>query len=252
MSEGKFNTDVKIVPIEDVVPNDWNPNVQDSKVFDALVENISEVGMDEPLLVRKTEDSMYQVIDGEHRYEACKVLGFNEVPVIIAKDFDDDMARFQTVRRSVLRGKLDPVKFTKLFNDMADKYGEELTKQMMQFVDEKAFGQLYIDVRKNLPKDMQDELDKKKVESEIKTVDDLSRILNELFSKYGDTLKQNFMVFTHGGKTHLWVVMSDKLKKVLMDFTVESLKVSGLDASEFFERLLMEYAEDVIREMENQ
>lgn len=245
MSEEKFNINVKIVPIENVMPNDWNPNVQDDKVFDALVENIMEVGMDEPLLVRQLDDDTYQLVNGEHRYEACRVLGFDEVPIIVARDFDDDMAKFQTVRRSVLKGRLDPVKFTKLFNEMADKYGEEATKQMMQFVDDAAFDQLYIDIKKDLPKDIQEELDKKRAQSEVKTVDDLSRILNELFSKYGDTLNQNFMVFTYGGKTHLWVVMSDKLKKEV-ETTVDALKSSGLDINMFFEKLLVEHGGNVM------
>ena len=245
MSEEKFNINVKIVPIENVMPNDWNPNVQDDKVFDALVENIMEVGMDEPLLVRQLDDDTYQLVNGEHRYEACRVLGFDEVPIIVARDFDDDMAKFQTVRRSVLKGRLDPVKFTKLFNEMADKYGEEATKQMMQFVDDAAFDQLYIDIKKDLPKDIQEELDKKRAQSEVKTVDDLSRILNELFSKYGDTLNQNFMVFTYGGKTHLWVVMSDKLKKEV-ETTVDTLKSSGLDINMFFEKLLVEHGGNVM------
>jgi hypothetical protein len=146
----------------------------------------------------------------------------------------------------MLKGKLDPVRFTQLFDEMADKYGHELTKQMMGFVDEKAFEDLYISVRKELPKELQKQLDAAK--DEIKNVDDLATILNELFSKYGDTLKHNFMVFTYGGKTHLWVLMTAKLRDKLLYEVVEEITGSGLDISVFFEKLL-DYSDEVINDM---
>jgi len=237
----------KYVPIEQVEPNPWNPNVQDDRTFDALVENIQEVGMDEPVLVRQLENGKYQVINGEHRYEACKVLGFDEIPVIVSDKFDEDMAKFQTVRRHVIQGKMDPMKFTKLFDDMADKYGEEMTKEMMKFTDEKAFNDLYVSVKEELPDDMKEDLDKAR--GEVKTVDDLSRILNELFSKYGDTLDYNFMVFSYGGRSHLWVLMDNDTKKIVFDEIVEKLKDEGLDANAYFKRLIEKHDKSVIEEL---
>lgn len=236
------------IRIEDIKLNAWNPNVQKDTTFNALVENIEEIGMVEPVMVLdKDEDGKYLMISGEHRYEACKILGYTEVPAYVMDSFDEDMAKFQTVRMNVLKGKLDPIKFTKLFDDMADKYGKELTKQMMALVDEKEFDNLYVNVRKELPKEMQDKLDSAK--DEIKTVDDLSRILNEMFNKYGDTLKQNFMVFQYGGKTHVWVIMDKALKNKFVDGVLEELHAGGYDINRYLDKLITDYSDAVINEM---
>lgn len=237
------------IPMDKIVVNEWNPNVQKDAVFNALVENIREIGMVEPLMVMPPdENGNYKLISGEHRFEACKVLGFTEIDAYIMDDFDEDMAKFQLVRMNVLRGSLDPVKFTKLFDEMADKYGKELTKQMMALVDEKAFDNLYVNVRKELPKELREKMDTAR--NEIKNVDDLSRILNEMFSKYGDTLKNNYMIFQYGGKTHLWVLMDSKLKKKMIDEVVEELKAGNYDINQYFSKLINEYSDEVIAELD--
>lgn len=237
------------IPIDKVKPNPWNPNTMNTDVFNALVENVKEIGFVEPIMVVPDAEveGEYLVISGEHRTEAAKVLGYSTVPAIVREKFDVDMQKFQTVRMNVLKGKMDPVKFTKLFDEMAETYGEEMTKDMMKFVDEKAFKDVYMAVRDELPKDMQDKLDDSK--KEIKTVDDLSRILNELFNKYGSSLDQNFMIFTYGGKIHLWVIMEQEFKELLVDNMIEDFKDLSIDASRFFELLVTNHGEETIKYM---
>jgi len=247
MSDQK--TEVVEVPIEKIHPNDWNPNTMNTDVFNALVENIKEIGMVEPIMLVPDPDNEgeYIVISGEHRWEAMKLLDYKTAPSIIRENFDVDMQKFQTVRMNVLKGKMDPLKFTQLFDEMAEKYGEEMTKDMMSFVDDKAFNDVYMEVKRELPEDMQDKLEDSR--KEIKTVDDLSRILNELFSKFGNTLDNNFMIFTYGGKVHLWVLMEPEFKELLVDQYIEDFKEMGVDASRFFELLLEKHGEDTLKEM---
>lgn len=242
-------TEIVEIPIERIKPNPWNPNTMSVDLFNALVENIMEIGMVEPVMVvPDTEvEGDYVLISGEHRWEACKALDYRTVPAIIRDKFDKDMQKFQTMRMNLIKGKLDPVRFTQLFDEMAEKYGEEMTKEMMKFVDDKAFKEVYMEVRRELPEDMQKKLDSSR--KEIKTVDDLSRILNELFSKYGNTLDQNFMIFTYGGKVHLWVLLSQEFKDVLVDQMIEDFKEHDIDASRFFEILVLKYGEQTIKEM---
>ena len=237
----------KMVPIEKIYPNPWNPNVQQDETFNKLVENIEEIGMVEPLLlgVRPKEDDPekeYVIISGEHRYEACKVLGYEKIPAFIREDFDEDMQKFQTVRMNVIKGELDPVKFTDLFNQLEEKYNEEIVKDMMGFVDEQAFDNVYLDVKENLPKEMQEELEDSK--EEIQDVDDLSRILNQMFKKHGDTLQQNFMVFTYGSKTHYWIKLTDEGKKN-MDSLAEYCAEEGVDINRVLNFLLEDYEQEL-------
>ena len=66
-----------------------------------------------------------------------------------------------------------------------------------------------------------------KAKGEIKTVDQLSNILNEMFAKYGDDLKYGFMVFEFGGKTHYWIKMNNKLKKKMQGLADECRETGG-------------------------
>lgn len=249
MSNKEKSPEVVEIPIEKIKPNPWNPNTMSTDVFNALVENIKEIGMVEPIMVVPDTEAEgdYVVISGEHRWEACKVLDYKTVPTIIREKFDEDMQKFQTVRMNVLKGKMDPIRFTNLFDEMAEKYGEEMTKELMKFVDEKSFKDLYMEVRRELPEDMQKKLDSSK--KEIKTVDDLSRILNELFSKYGNTLDHNFMIFTYGGKVHLWVLLSQDFRDKLVDELIEEFKEHKVDANRFFEILVLRHGEETLKDM---
>jgi len=250
MSDQK--TEVTEVPIDKIRPNEWNPNTMNTDVFNALVENIKEIGMVEPVMLVPDHENEgdYVVISGEHRWEACKLLDYKTIPAIIREKFDEDMQKFQTVRMNVLKGKMDPLKFTQLFDEMAEKYGEEMTKDMMSFVDDKAFNDVYMEVKRELPEDMQDKLEESR--KEIRTVDDLSRILNELFSKFGNTLDNNFMIFTYGGKVHLWILMETDFKELLIDQYIEDFKEKGVDANRFFELLVQEHGEEILKKMEEE
>ena len=51
------------------------------------------------------------------------------------------------------------------------------------------------------------------------TLKDLERILNELWSSYGDTMHQSFIVFTYGNREHVYVAMNARVRKALKKVT---------------------------------
>ena len=50
---------------------------------------------------------------------------------------------------------------------------------------------------------------------EIKTIDGLSKLLNEMFTKYGNTLPFGYMVFDHGGQRSMWLRIEGKTMTAL-------------------------------------
>ena len=78
------NLNVKMTPIEDVVPYEKNPRLNDQAV-DAVANSIREFGFKVPIVV----DSKGVVVSGHTRLKAAKTLGLAEVPVIVADDLDD-------------------------------------------------------------------------------------------------------------------------------------------------------------------
>lgn len=199
---------VETISLDALVKNTANPNEQDERTFNALCESIEEEGWVEPMAtVVPLPDGTHEIVGGHHRYDAALVLGYEEGPcwVLDPEKFDKDRRDWTMVKVNVLKGKLNPAKFTALYERMVKEYGNETLQALMGFTSEDAFKALYKDVRRALPPQLAKALDEQA--GEIKTIDDLSLVLNRLFREHGDTLPSDFMVFTWGGKDVLWIRM---------------------------------------------
>lgn len=101
---------IKWVPIDEVTPNDYNPNSVAKKEMGLLYTSIKHDGYTQPIVtIRDEEMKMYVIVDGFHRYYTAKtnpdILDRNKgyVPiVVIEKDINDRMA--STVRHNRARG----------------------------------------------------------------------------------------------------------------------------------------------------
>lgn len=72
-----------------------------------LADSIRIHGVIQPLLVRKF-GAGYQIIAGERRYRAAKIVGLTELPVIV-KDFDEQKAREAALIENLQREDLNPM-----------------------------------------------------------------------------------------------------------------------------------------------
>lgn len=205
--------DVVLIPRALVRPNPWNPNEVAPELFNEIVSNIEELGFVQPIVVAPLDDGSeykFQIIDGEHRYDALMLFSEEEVAEIpcIVRDMDVDSMKFQTVKLNKLRGKLNIRKFNTLVQDLMERHSFEEVAERMAFTDPTELEELLINARESLPtSEMKEEFDKAK--EDIKTVEDLSLLLNRLFTQFGDTLPGNFMVLDFGGKNHIWVRMRE-------------------------------------------
>lgn len=77
---------ILMIPQEDIFPN---PN-QPRKYFDyteleGLAQSIRENGLLQPITVRPREDSGYELISGERRLRAARIIGMKEIPCVISE-----------------------------------------------------------------------------------------------------------------------------------------------------------------------
>tara|TARA_R110001632_G_scaffold71745_1_gene166295 strand:- start:1031 stop:1684 length:654 start_codon:yes stop_codon:yes gene_type:complete len=101
---------IKWVKIEEVTPNDYNPNSVAKKEMGLLYTSIKQDGYTQPIVtIFDPEQKMYVIVDGFHRYYTAKtnedILSRNKgyIPiVVIEKDINDRMA--STVRHNRARG----------------------------------------------------------------------------------------------------------------------------------------------------
>jgi ParB family chromosome partitioning protein len=73
--------------IQDIVANPKQPRKDfDPEKLQELADNIKAVGLKQPLIVRPFKDGKFQLVDGERRFRACKLIDLKDVPVEVRED----------------------------------------------------------------------------------------------------------------------------------------------------------------------
>ena len=201
--------------------NSWNPNSMDQDDYNRLVREIEDVGFIVPIHVVPIEGDRYRIIGGEHRVAAALDLKLETIPAMILEGprwEDEDLQKLVTVRLNMLRGKINPEKMAVLYRDMAKKYGEDALRDLFAFTDQHGWDKLISGIKQGLskaglPKEKQKQFSERA--KEAKTLKDLERILNELWSSYGDTVNLSFMIFTYGNREHIYVSMTKDTRAAL-------------------------------------
>lgn len=79
------------LPVTEIVPNPWQPRrVFNEGKLAELAESIREVGLMQPIVVRRV-DSAYQIVAGERRWRAHKILGAEHIKTVVIDCSDQDM-----------------------------------------------------------------------------------------------------------------------------------------------------------------
>jgi len=112
--------------IDNLQPNPLQPrgNITPESVSD-LVESIRQHGILEPLVIAKTPAG-YQIIAGERRWRAAKVVGLKAVPVIIKETNPRGMLEMAIIE-NVQREDLNPIDRGRAFSRLLEEFG--LTNQ---------------------------------------------------------------------------------------------------------------------------
>lgn len=109
----------RVIPAAQLHKNPWNPNRMTADMFGKAIESIGEYHFVDPLLVRPIPLDQFQIIDGEHRYEAGLTLGMTEFPCMVI-DVDDTTAKKLTIVMNELHGQADPDKLGPLLQELLE------------------------------------------------------------------------------------------------------------------------------------
>ena len=108
-----------------VNPNQPRTNF-DSKEIDNLVVSIKELGIIQPITVRKINDDKYEIISGERRYRASKLANLDSIPCyIIAVENDTDLLKMSLVE-NVQRVDLDPIEIALTYERLINEYNLDI------------------------------------------------------------------------------------------------------------------------------
>ena len=122
----------KTLRISDIEPNKSQPRtVFDEEAISTLADSIKEHGLLQPILVRPYKDG-YQIVAGERRWRACRLLGMTEIPAVVSEMTDIEVAQAAIVE-NLQRENLNPIEEAEGFKELADKYNmtqEEIAQKV--------------------------------------------------------------------------------------------------------------------------
>jgi ParB/RepB/Spo0J family partition protein len=115
--------DFRIVPIENVEPNNYNPNDMEVEFFETLVAQVKAEGMNQPILVRPKPGfpDKFLIVDGEHRWKGAKIAGLKKIAIIVVS-YDETVAKVRTLSMNNLRGQNIPIRLARLLVDLHKVY----------------------------------------------------------------------------------------------------------------------------------
>jgi ParB family transcriptional regulator, chromosome partitioning protein len=109
---GESQAVAEIVAIESIcLPPQQPRRYFDPQAMQELVESVRQHGILQPMLVRSRADNKYELVAGERRYRAAKVVGLTEVPVVI-RELSDQEAMQLSLIENLCREDLNPVEET--------------------------------------------------------------------------------------------------------------------------------------------
>lgn len=114
---------VSTLRVAEIEPNRDQPRKTfDDSAIVALADSIREHGMLQPILVRPLENGSYQIVAGERRWRAARMLGLEEVPVTIRAMTDQETMQIALIE-NLQRENLNPIEEALGYQELMDQFG---------------------------------------------------------------------------------------------------------------------------------
>ena len=111
------------VAVGSITPNPRQPRrTFDEEALEELAASITEVGLLQPVVVRKIGDGNYELVMGERRWRASQRAGLEYIPAIVRETPDTDMLR-DALLENLHRQQLDPLEEAAAYQQLLDDFG---------------------------------------------------------------------------------------------------------------------------------
>lgn len=113
---------VLYIDINEIKPNAAQPRKNfDEEKLRELADSIEQHGLIQPVVLRKA-DRGYEIVAGERRYRAARLIGLKELPCIV-KTLTDEENMLLAIIENMQREDLNPIEEAEGLKQMIDKYG---------------------------------------------------------------------------------------------------------------------------------
>ncbi len=109
------------IEIKEIEVNPFQPRTNfDEEALNELAASIREIGLIQPITLRKLADKKYQIIAGERRFRAAQLAGLETIPAYIRKAKDDGMLEMALVE-NIQREDLDAIEIALSYQRLLDE-----------------------------------------------------------------------------------------------------------------------------------
>jgi len=117
------------ISVNDITPNPYQPRIKmDNESLEELAASIKEKGVVQPILVRSMGTDKYEIIAGERRFRACKMVGLPEVPAIV-KEVNDAEAMAIAITENIQREDLNAIELARAYSSLMSEFN--LTQEQL-------------------------------------------------------------------------------------------------------------------------
>ncbi len=126
ISTGEVHTDgsstINEIDVDRISPNPNQPRMDfDPESLRELAGSIAEIGIVQPVTLRKMEDGTFQIIAGERRWRASKQAGLRTIPAYI-RTADDENVMEMALIENIQREDLNPMEIALAYQHLIEQY----------------------------------------------------------------------------------------------------------------------------------
>lgn len=114
---------IQELSIDRILPSRYQPRTEfEEDELSELAESIKQNGIIQPVLVRRKADGFYELIAGERRFRAAKLLGLSSIPAILRHSTDEQAMELALVE-NLQRKDLNPMEAARAYHRLLTEFG---------------------------------------------------------------------------------------------------------------------------------
>lgn len=109
------------IPLSSIDTNPFQPRTNfEEDTLNELADSIRELGIIQPITVRRMDNGRYQLITGERRLRASRIAGLSAIPAFVREANDQAMLEMALVE-NIQREDLDPIEISISYQRLIDE-----------------------------------------------------------------------------------------------------------------------------------
>ena len=123
------SSSISEAPVSKIKANPNQPRREfAAEALNELAESIRQIGIIQPITLRKMDDGTYQIIAGERRWRASQMAGLSSIPAYIRTADDENMMQMALVE-NIQREDLNAIEIALAYQNLIEQY--DLTQEKL-------------------------------------------------------------------------------------------------------------------------